>query len=133
LNFIISAIPERNFLYQTRGIQGAGIEFGPRLKNAFSYARIVIARSIAEFRDWNLALPELVLHFRKDHVILRIACSSVAQSAERVAVNPMQLPRVIVVEKSGEFREAFPPPGAEKGNPEPSPFRAVSERGRCRD
>jgi len=33
----------------------------------------------------------------------------------------MQLPREIVVEKSGEFREAYPPHQAEHGNPEPSP------------
>jgi len=33
----------------------------------------------------------------------------------------MQLPRGIVVEKSGEFREAFTSSDPEKGNPEPSP------------
>jgi putative endonuclease len=33
----------------------------------------------------------------------------------------MQLPREIVVEKSGEFREAYPSHQAEHGNPEPSP------------
>jgi len=41
---------------------------------------------------------------------------------ERVAVRKeLQLPREIVVEKSGEFREACPPPHMENGNPEPSP------------
>jgi hypothetical protein len=48
-------------------------------------------------------------------------CSSVAQSAERVAVIKLQLPREIVDEKSGEFREACPSPRAKNGNPEPSP------------
>ncbi len=63
-------------------------------------------------------------------------CSSVAQSAERVAVKKgvilsikrifkirpeLQLPREIVVEKSGEIKEAFIPYLAENGNPEPSP------------
>jgi 5-methylcytosine-specific restriction endonuclease McrA len=33
----------------------------------------------------------------------------------------LQLPREIVVEKSGEFREACPPLFVENGNPEPSP------------
>jgi hypothetical protein len=33
----------------------------------------------------------------------------------------VQLPREIVDEKSGEFREAYPSLKAEKGNPEPSP------------
>jgi len=60
-------------------------------------------------------------------------CSSVAQSAERVAVkrgmndsreihSGMQLPREIVVEKSGEFREAFTllKRKQEYGDPEPS-------------
>jgi len=32
----------------------------------------------------------------------------------------MQLPREIVAEKSGEFREACPSPEAKNGNPEPS-------------
>jgi len=54
------------------------------------------------------------------------ACSSVAQLAERVAVS-MQLPREIVVEKSGEFREACLP-CKENGNPEPSPGQAKKVR-----
>ncbi len=40
----------------------------------------------------------------------------------------MQLPRGIVVEKSGEFREAFTSSDTEKGNPEPSP--ALSRKSR---
>jgi hypothetical protein len=87
------------------------------------------------------------------------SCSSVAQSAERVAVkigvtlsdkrrysdrreylieavfcchrevhSGLQLPREIVVEKSGELKEACLPYGTENGNPEPSPDRAESVR-----
>ena len=36
----------------------------------------------------------------------------------------LQLPREIVVEKSGELKEAFLPYVTENGNPEPSPDRA---------
>jgi hypothetical protein len=39
----------------------------------------------------------------------------------RVVYSGLQLPREIVVEKSGEFREACPQLEAENGNPEPSP------------
>ena len=41
----------------------------------------------------------------------------------------LQLPREIVVEKSGEFREAYPSPNAEHGNPEPSPEILLSREG----
>ncbi len=40
----------------------------------------------------------------------------------------VQLPREIVVEKSGEIREAFLPYYTENGNPEPSPDRIKSVR-----
>ena len=42
-------------------------------------------------------------------------------SAGRAGGCVTQLPREIVVEKSGEFREACPPLPVENGNPEPSP------------
>ncbi|MDP6179895.1 MAG: hypothetical protein QGG48_08400 [Desulfatiglandales bacterium] len=41
----------------------------------------------------------------------------------------MQLPREIVVEKSGEFREACPPLDMENGNPEPSPELSLFREG----
>ncbi|MBW1921242.1 MAG: hypothetical protein JRI81_13620 [Deltaproteobacteria bacterium] len=41
----------------------------------------------------------------------------------------LQLPREIVVEKSGEFREACPPPHMENGNPEPSPELSLFREG----
>jgi hypothetical protein len=44
----------------------------------------------------------------------------------------MQLLREIVVEKSGEFREACPPIDVENGNPEPS-LEPSFVQGRCRD
>ena len=40
----------------------------------------------------------------------------------------MQLPREIVVEKSGEFKEAFLPERSENGNPEPSLDRNLTIR-----
>jgi len=40
----------------------------------------------------------------------------------------MQLPRVIVVEKSGELKEAYLPYRTENGNPEPSPDRIKKVR-----
>ena len=40
-----------------------------------------------------------------------------------------QLPREIVVEKSGEFREAYPSHQAEHGNPEPSPETSIFREG----
>ncbi len=40
----------------------------------------------------------------------------------------LQLPREIVVEKSGEFREACLPQDAGNGNPEPSPAARVGDR-----
>ena len=56
--------------------------------------------------------------------------SPVAQLVERVAVGKeLQLPREIVVEKSGEFREACPPPHMENGNPEPSPELSLFREG----
>ena len=86
-------------------------------------------------------------------------CSSVAQSAERVAVkkgvtlsdkrrysdrreylipqcanchrevhSELQLPRGIVVEKSGELRETCLPYITENGNPEPSPDQRFEVR-----
>jgi len=41
----------------------------------------------------------------------------------------LQLPREIVVEKSGEFREACPSLQAENGNPEPSPEPSLFREG----
>ena len=74
-------------------------------------------------------------------------CSSVAQSAERVAVkkgetlsdklcanchrevhSELQLPRGIVVEKSGELKETCLPYITENGNPEPSPDQRFEVR-----
>jgi len=51
---------------------------------------------------------------------------------ERVAVGrrtELQLPREIVVEKSGEFREACPSLNVENGNPEPSPELSLFREG----
>jgi hypothetical protein len=72
----------------------------------------------------------IILIFRFSGGIVSAACSSVAQSAERVAVN-MQLPREIVVEKPGEFREAFPPRKGRKVIL--SQALVPAGQGRCRD
>jgi len=40
----------------------------------------------------------------------------------------LQLPREIVDEKSGEFREACPSLDAENGNPEPSSVLGIKNR-----
>jgi hypothetical protein len=42
--------------------------------------------------------------------------------------NKLQLPREIVVEKSGELREACQPYNTENGDPEPSPDRISAVR-----
>ena len=48
-------------------------------------------------------------------------CVLLCANCHREVHNGLQLPREIVVEKSGEFREACPPLHVENGNPEPSP------------
>jgi len=48
-------------------------------------------------------------------------CILLCANCHREVHAGLQLPREIVVEKSGEFREAYPPHQAEHGNPEPSP------------
>jgi len=48
-------------------------------------------------------------------------CILLCANCHREVHNGLQLPREIVVEKSGEFREACPPRVVENGNPEPSP------------
>ena len=58
-------------------------------------------------------------------------CYLLCANCHREVHNGLQLPREIVVEKSGEFREACPSLDVENGNPEPSP--EVSVQGRCRD
>jgi len=50
-------------------------------------------------------------------------------SAGRAGGCEKQLPREIVVEKSGEFREACPPLDVENGNPEPSPEMSLFREG----
>lgn len=55
-------------------------------------------------------------------------CILLCANCHREVHSGLQLPREIVVEKSGEFREAFAPFSAEKGNPEPNP--AVFQNGR---
>ena len=47
-------------------------------------------------------------------------CILVCANCHREIHSGVQLPREIVVEKSGEFREAYPSHLAEHGNPEPS-------------
>ena len=48
-------------------------------------------------------------------------CLLLCANCHREVHSGLQLPREIVVEKSGEFREACPPLEVENGNPEPSP------------
>ena len=48
-------------------------------------------------------------------------CVLLCANCHREVHSGLQLPREIVVEKSGEFREACPPRVVENGNPEPSP------------
>ena len=57
-------------------------------------------------------------------------CVLLCANCHREVHSGLQLPREIVVEKSGEFREACPPRVVENGNPEPSPGAV---QGRCRD
>lgn len=85
------------------------------------YRRIVITRPgfRGDREDTSLAF------FRSTCYIAR-ACSSVAQLAERVAVLS-QLPREIVDEKPGEFREAFPPPVRRKVILSQAPSRREGE------
>ena len=45
----------------------------------------------------------------------------ICANCHREVHSGLQLPREIVVEKSGEFREACPSQEAKNGNPEPSP------------
>jgi hypothetical protein len=48
-------------------------------------------------------------------------CVLLCANCHREVHSGLQLPREIVVEKTGEFREACPPLTVENGNPEPSP------------
>ena len=48
-------------------------------------------------------------------------CVLLCANCHREVHSGLQLPREIVVEKSGEFREACPSRVVENGNPEPSP------------
>jgi hypothetical protein len=50
-------------------------------------------------------------------------CLLLCSNCHREIHSGLQLPREIVVEKSGEFREACLPYRTENGNPEPSPDR----------
>jgi hypothetical protein len=59
-------------------------------------------------------------------------CVLLCANCHREVHSGLQLPREIVVEKSGEFREACPPIDVENGNPEPSP-EVMAIQGRCRD
>ncbi len=55
-------------------------------------------------------------------------CILFCANCHREVHSGLQLPREIVDEKSGEFREAYPLPEAKNGNPEPS--RALSIYGK---
>jgi len=55
-------------------------------------------------------------------------CLLLCANCHREVHSGLQLPREIVVEKSGELKEAYLPYGTENGNPEPSPDRAESVR-----
>ena len=55
-------------------------------------------------------------------------CLLLCSNCHREVHSGLQLPREIVVEKSGEIKEAFLPYYTENGNPEPSPDRIKSVR-----
>jgi len=52
-------------------------------------------------------------------------CLLLCSNCHRELHSGLQLPRVIVVEKSGELKEACLPYFAENGNPDPSPDRSL--------
>ena len=56
-------------------------------------------------------------------------CVLLCANCHREVHNGLQLPREIVVEKSGEFREACPSLDVENGNPEPSPEISLFREG----
>jgi len=56
-------------------------------------------------------------------------CILLCANCHREVHARLQLPREIVVEKSGEFREACPSLSAENGNPEPSPEPSLFREG----
>ncbi len=55
-------------------------------------------------------------------------CVLLCSNCHREIHSGLQLPREIVVEKSGELKEAFLPYSTENGNPEPSPDAVISTR-----
>jgi len=56
-------------------------------------------------------------------------CVLLCANCHREVHSGLQLPREIVVEKSGEFRGACPPLEVENGNPEPSPELSLFREG----
>jgi len=56
-------------------------------------------------------------------------CILLCSNCHREVHSGLQLPREIVVEKSGEFKEAYPLREAKYGNPEPSPESMLFRKG----